>query len=62
MEAKTIIKYIAEIRHNTTNELKNTTFITLTDEVSDDEAAALIEEVLVYGYHAEIIKKEVVKQ
>lgn len=56
-----MIKYIAEIRHNTTNELKNTTFITLTDEVSDDEAA-LIEEVLVYGYHAEIIKKEVVKQ
>lgn len=57
-----MIKYIAEIRHNTTNELKNTTFITLTDEVSDDEAAALIEEVLVYGYHAEIIKKEEVKQ
>lgn len=55
-----MIKYIAEIRHNTTNELKNTTFIMLQDEVSDDEAAALIEEALCYGYHAEIIKKELV--
>lgn len=57
-----MIKYIAEIRHNITNQLKGTTFIMLADEVTDDEAAALIEEVLVYGYHAEIIKKEVVKQ
>lgn len=57
-----MIKYIAEIRHNITNQLKGTTFIMLADEVADDEAAALIEEALVYGYHAEIIKKEVQKQ
>ena len=54
-----MIKYIAEIRHNITNQLKGTTFILLVDEVADDEAEALIEEVLVCGYHAEIIKKEV---
>lgn len=54
-----MIKYTAEIRHNITNQLKGITFIVLVDEVADDEAEALIEETLVYGYHAEVIKKEV---
>lgn len=57
-----MIKYTAEIRHNITNQLKGTTFIMLVDEVADDEAEALIEETLVYGYHAKVIKKEVAKQ
>ena len=62
MEAKGMIKYIAEIRHNITNQLKGTTFIELVDEVSNDEAEALIEEVLAAGYHAKVIKVEVVNQ
>lgn len=55
-------RYIAEIRHNITNQLKGATFIDLVDEVSNDEAEALIEEVLAAGCHAKIIKVEVVKQ
>lgn len=53
-----MIKYIAEIRHNITNQLMGATFIELADEVSNDEAEALIEEVLAAGSHAKIIKVE----
>ena len=54
-------RYIAEVRHNSTNQLKGATFIDLVDEVSNDEAEALIEEVLAAGYHAHVIKVEVIQ-